>query len=75
MESIALKNLIERKGPIIQKADKRNTVVITDRTKYIEQIKYLLPDRKFMQLHIEDKLINYIVNLDKLKDCFKVLKN
>ena len=75
MESIALKNLIERKGPIIQKADKRNTVVITDRTKYIEQIKYLLPDRKFMQLPIEDKLINYIVNLDKLKDCFKVLKN
>ena len=75
MESIALKNLIECKGPIIQKADKRNTVVITDRTKYIEQIKYLLPDRKFMQLPIEDKLINYIVNLDKLKDCFKVLKN
>ena len=75
MESIALKNLIEHKGPIIQKADKRNTVVITDRTKYIEQIKYLLPDRKFMQLPIEDKLINYIVNLDKLKDCFKVLKN
>ena len=75
MESIALKNLIERKGPIIQKADKRNTVVITDRTKYIEQITYLLPDRKFMQLPIEDKLINYIVNLDKLKDCFKVLKN
>ena len=75
MESIALKNLTERKGPIIQKADKRNTVVITDRTKYIEQIKYLLSDRKFMQLPIEDKLINYIVNLDKLKDCFKVLKN
>ena len=75
MESIALKNLTESKGPIIQKADKRNTVVITDRTKYIEQIKYLLPDRKFMQLPIEDKLINYIVNLDKLKDCFKVLKN
>ena len=76
MESIALKNLIERKDPVIQKADKRNTVVITDRTKYLEQIKSLFFDsRKFMQLPIEDKLINYIVNLDKLKDCFKVLKN
>ena len=76
MESIALKNLIERKDPVIQKADKRNTVVITDRTKYLEQIKSLFFDsRKFMQLPIEDKLINYIVNLDKLKDRFKVLKN
>ena len=28
-----------------------------------------------MQLPIEDKLINYIVNLDKLKDRVKVLKN
>ena len=76
MESIALKNLIKRKDPVIQKADKRNTVVITDRTKYLEQIKSLFFDsRKFMQLPIEDKLINYIVNLDKLKDRFKVLKN
>ena len=76
MESIALKNLIECKDPVIQKADKRSTVVITDRTKYLEQIKSLLFDsRKFMQLPIEDKLINYIVNLDKLKDCCKVLKN
>ena len=32
-ESIALKNLIERKDLVIQKADKGNTVVITDRTK------------------------------------------
>ena len=41
-EFIALKNLIERKDLV--KADKGNTVVITDRTKYLEGIKSLLSD-------------------------------
>ena len=77
-EFLALKNLIKHKDLVIQKTDKRNTVVITDRTKYLEEIKSLLLDSsKFMQLPIdEDELINYIVNLEsKLKDRFKVLKN
>ena len=77
-EFLALKNLIEHKDLVIQKADKGNTVVITDRTKYLEGIKSLLLDSsKFIQLPIdEDKWINYIVNLEsKLKDRFKVLKN
>ena len=55
-----------------------NTVVITDRTKCLKEIKSLLLDSsKFMQLPIDkDNWINYIVNLEnKLKDCFKVLKN
>ena len=75
---LALENLIEHKYLVIQKADKGNTVVITDRTKYLEGIKSLLLDSsKFIQLPIdEDKWINYIVNLEsKLKDRFKVLKN
>ena len=38
-EFLALKNLIEHKDLVIQKADKGNTVVITDRTKYLEGIK------------------------------------
>ena len=42
VKSIVLKNLIERKDLVIQKADKGNTVVITDRTKYFEGIKSLL---------------------------------
>ena len=46
-ESIALKNLIECKDPVIQKSDKGNTVVITDRTKYLEGIKSLLSDSSF----------------------------
>ena len=75
---LALKSLIEHRDLVIQKADKGNTVVITDRTKYLEGIKSLLLDSsKFIQLPIhEDKWINYIVNLEsKLKDRFKVLKN
>ena len=78
MVSIALKILIERKDLVIQKADKGNTVVITDRTKYLKGIKSLLSDSsKFMQRpNDEGKWINYIINLEsKLKDCFKVLKN
>ena len=77
-ESIALKNLIECKDPVIQKSDKGNTVVITDRTKYLEGIKSLLShSNKFTQFPIdESKWINYIINLENLlKDHFKVLEN
>ena len=76
-ESIALKNLIECKDLVFQKTDKDNTVVITDRTKYLEGIKSLLLDSsKFAQLPIECKWINYIINLEnKLKDRFEILKN
>ena len=77
-EFLALKNLIEHKDLVIQKAGKGNTLVITDCTKYLEGIKSLLLDSsKFIQLPTdEDKLINYIVNVEsKLKDRFKVLKN
>ena len=77
-ESIALKNLIERKDLVIQKADKGNAVVITYRTKYLEGIKSLLSDSsKFMRLPIDEgKWLNYFINVEsKLKDRFKVLKN
>ena len=77
-ESIALTNLIKRKDLVIQKADKGNTVVITDRTKYLEGVKSLLSNNsRFMQLPInEGKWLNYIINLEsKLEDRFKVLKN
>ena len=52
-KSIALKNLIERKDLVIQKASKGNTVVIKDRTEYLEGIKSLRFDSsKFMQTMI-----------------------
>ena len=63
---------------MIKKADKGKTVVITDRTKYLEWIKFLLlRSIKLMQLPSdEDKWINYIVNLEiNLKGAFKVVKN
>ena len=48
---MALKKLIECKGLVIQKIDKGNTVAITDRTKYTEEIKSLLSDSsKFIHL-------------------------
>ena len=74
-EFLALKNLIEHKDLVIQKAGKDNTLVITDYTKYLEWIKSLLLDSgKFIQLAVDkNKWINYIANLEsKLKDRFKV---
>ena len=77
VEPIALRNLTERKDLVIQKADKGNTVVITDHTKHLEGIKSLFSgSSKFMQLPIDiGKLTNHIINLEsKLKNRFKVLK-
>ena len=52
---------------------------ITDHTKYLEGIKFLLSDSsRFVQLPIDEgKWINcIIINLEsKLKDRFKLLKN
>ena len=78
MKESGVFSIKKHKDLVIQKADKGNTVVITDRTsKYLEGIKsLLLHSSKFIQLSIdEDKWINYIVNLKrKLKDHFKLLK-
>ena len=61
-ESIALKNLIERKD-LNKELNKGNTVVITDRTKYLEGIKSLLSESsKFMPLPVDEgKWLNYIL--------------
>ena len=54
-ESIASKNLIERKDLDIQKADKGKKIVITDPTKYLEGINSVLSDIcKFMPLPIDE---------------------
>ena len=62
---------------VIQKADKGNTVVITDSESYLKGIKLLLSDNtKFIPLNIDQsKWLNYIVNLEKkLKEHFKTLE-
>ena len=73
-----LKELIQRKDLVIQKADKGNTVVITNRENYLKGMTSLLSDNsKFIQLNIDkSKWLNYIVNLEKkLKEHFKTLDN
>ena len=66
-----LKALMRNKDIIIQKADKGNTVVITDKGKYIEGVKWTISDsNKFIQLNITpDKYLNYIINVE-----YKVVK-
>ena len=71
-----LKALMRNKDIIIQKADKGNTVVITDKDKYIEGVKRAISDsNKFVQLNITpDKYLNYIINVEKkFKQLFKDL--
>ena len=72
----SLKALMRNKDIIIQKADKGNTVVITDKDKYIEGVKRAISDsNKFVQLNITpDKYLNYIINVEKkFKQLFKDL--
>ena len=75
----SVKALMRNKDIIIQKADKGNTVVITDKEKYIEGVKQDISDsNKFVQLNITpDKYLNYIINVEKIfKQLFKdVLDN
>ena len=68
----------ERKDLYIQKADKGNTEVITNRESYLKGMKSLLSDNsKFIQLNIDkSKWLNCIVNLEKkLKEHFKTVEN
>ena len=54
-ESIALKCLTASKDFFIKKAGKGNAVVITEATKYLEGIKFLLSySSRFMQLSIDE---------------------
>ena len=53
-DSKSLKELIQRKDLVIQKADKGNTVVITNRENYLKGMKSLLFDNsKFIPLNID----------------------
>ena len=59
---------MRNKDIMIQKADKGDNVVITDKVKYMEGgVKRAISDsNKFVQLNITpDKYLNYIVNVEK----------
>ena len=72
----SLKALMRNKNTTIQKDDKGNTVVITDKEKYIEGVKSAISDsNKSVKLNITPgKYLNYIINVEKdFKQPFKDL--
>ena len=77
-ECKSLKELIQHKDLVIQKADKGNTVVIINCENYLKAMKSFLSDNsKFIQLNSDkSKWLNCIVNLKKkLKEHFQTLEN
>ena len=77
-EIITLKNLVENKDSIIQKADKGNTVVIQNKSGYIWRLNPLLDDTsKLKSLYLEqDKVLNNIIYMEqRIIDLLKKLKN
>ena len=74
----ALHNLRKQKHLVIQKADKGNTVVITEKTAYINKMKENISDTtKFEQINIEqDKQLNFHLKSEKkVIDLIKRLEN
>ena len=63
----SLKALMRNKNIIIQKADKGNTVVVTDKEKHIEGVKLAISDsNKFVQINTTPgKYFSYFVNVEK----------
>ena len=73
-ERKALNNLIKGKNIIIQKTDKGNTVVITDRNNYTNGVKSVISDKtKFVSVDTpREKYLNYIINSEnRFKTLFK----
>ena len=72
----SLKDLINNKDIIIQKADKGNTVVVLNKIDYINKMNnFLQNSNKFEKIENEvDKELNYIINTEnKFKTVFKNL--
>ena len=63
----SLKTPIRNKNIVTQKADKGNNVIITDKEKYIQVVKYAIADfSKFIPLNIPpEDYVNYIDNVEK----------
>ena len=72
VETDALKNLkkskkrSQNKQIFIQKSDNNNSIVIVDRDKYIEKMKFLNDHRKFQKIGLtDDNLFNFITGQKK----------
>ena len=74
----ALHNLRKQKHLVMQKADKGNTVVITEKNVYINRMKEIISDTtKFEQINIEqEKQLNFLLKSEKkVIDLIKRLEN
>ena len=67
-ESKALHNLLKQKHLVIQKANKGNTVVITEKNAYISKMKEIISDTtKFEQMNIEEyRKLNFLLKSEKM---------
>ena len=79
---MTLINLSSNKNIIIQKADKRNTVVITDRANYVKEMEKILSDtNKFLKVsfnpkHKVNKEIQHLLDIESsIKNCLDGLLN
>ena len=63
----ALYDLLKQKHLVIQKADKDNTVVITEKNAYMNKMKEIISDTsKYEQINIEeDKQLNFLLKGEK----------
>ena len=74
----ALHNLCKQKHLVIQKGDKGNTVLITEKNVYINKMKEIVSDTsKFEQINIEeDKQLTFLLKSEKkVIDLIKPLEN
>ena len=64
----ALHNLLKQKHLVIQKANKGNTVVITEKNAYISKMKEIISDTtKFEQMNIEEYgKLNFLLKSEKI---------
>ena len=74
----ALKNLIENNDLVIQKTNKRNTIVVLHKNNYISRLHWILDDTsKFKSPLVEEgEALNQIIRMEEcIIDLLKSLKN
>lgn len=66
-EVVALANSKNNKNMIIQKSDKVNSVVVTDRSTYTKRVRWILSDQyKFIQADVlENNFLKFSIDQEK----------
>ena len=69
-EFLALQNLRKNKNIVIQKSDEGNSVVVVDKTDYLDKMDNLLNDTwKFEKINLKnDGILNFVINQEKRVD-------